>query len=235
MVQLSIPPEFEQGFVELRQLREDQVRALASALKDQRPTLRRSDLRRRVGERVSDTIAPDELSEVLATLYSLYPLRDDTGQPMPDVVDAICDAMDESYVDELHFSGEDDRSRFKGRLLELLDADSLDVTARATDLLWEHERTVHGKPRVLTDIRPVFAANLADPPRGAMIMHTLKLDYHEDGQVKEFFITLDAGQVDDLVGVLVRANVKANSLKQVLANANIPRIDVDGEGRDEGG
>ena len=230
MVRLSIPPEFEQGFVELRQLEENQVRALASALGEQQPTLRRSDLRRRVGERVRDTIEPDDLSEVLATLYSLYPLRDDTGLPMPDVVDAICDAMQESYVEELRFSDEDERARFKGMLLELLDVDSLDITARATDLLWEHERTVHGKPRVLTDIRPVFAANPADPPRGVMIVHTLKLDYHEDGQVKEFFITLDADQVDDLVGVLTRANVKADSLKRMLTGAGIPRIDVDGEG-----
>jgi hypothetical protein len=234
MAELSIPPEFEQGFIALRHLDEDQVQELASALKGEQATLRRTDLRRRVRERVSG-IAPDEVNGVLIALVSLYPLRDDMASPIPDVLDAICDAMEESDNDELHFSGQADRTRFKDKLILLLDTESLEVTAKATNLLTEFERTVHGKPRVLTDIRPVFGTFPDDPPIGAVIVHTLKFDYHQDGQVREFFITLDTDQVADLVDVLARAKLKAGSLKQVLAKAEIRPVAVGEEGSGEDG
>ena len=225
---LRIPEEYQDGFVVIRDLKEQQVQELVSALEDEVPTLNRADLRLRIGEKVT-TIPPRELDEVIETLLSLYALRDDMGLPIPDFAEVICETMEESDVEVLEFSGEADRNYFKANLVRLLGAESLDIAARATDLLYEHERTIHGLARVLTDVRPVFGVNPEDPPRGAVVTHTLKISYHEGPQreIKEFFIALDTDQLDELIGVLGRASLKAESLKQFLGGTVVPYIDAE--------
>lgn len=201
---------------------------MISALGDEKPTLNRVDLLLRVGEKVT-TIPPSELDEVTETLLSLYALRDDMGLPIPDFAEVICETMEESDVEELEFSDEVDRDHFKANLISLLGAESLDIAARAIDLLYEHERTIHGLARVLTDVRPVFGVNPEDPPRGAVVTHTLKVSYHEGArrEIKEFFIALDTDQLDELIGVLARASLKAESLKRFLGGTTAPHIDAE--------
>jgi hypothetical protein len=223
MTQLSIPQEAQRGFIVIRQLEEDQVQELVAALSAEEPTLYRSELRRRVGKKTA-SISSTDLGEILRTLVSVYALRDDLDQPMSDVVRALCDAMEETDVEALHFSDEADRNHFATRLSNLLGAASLEVTAKSTELFYEHERTVHGKPRVLTDIRPVFGLDPEEPPKGAMIVHTLKITYHEGEQVREFFVTLDSSQIGELVDVLGRASLKAESLRETL---ELPLIETD--------
>ena len=58
-----------------------------------------------------------------------------------------------------------------------------------------------------------------------MIVHTLKISYHEGRRVKEFFVSLDPEQVDELIRVLGRAESKAESLKRMLSATNVPYID----------
>lgn len=226
MAELVIPPEYESGFVEIRGLDEEQVEELVSALEGEPPTLSRSRLRLRVASKVS-TIARGDLDQVMEALVSLYALQDNMGLATPDFVNAICDAMDESAVVKLWFEDDEDREYFKARLTQLLGVDSLDISARATDLMYEHEHTVHGPMRVITDIRPIFGPNPEGEPKGTIIVHTLKISYHESRQIKEFFISLDPEQVSELMGALGRANLKAESLKRKLAGTIAPYIEAD--------
>lgn len=226
MAELVIPPEYEGGFVEMRELDEGQVGELVSALEDEPPTLSRSRLRLRVASKVS-TITRSDLDQVMETLVSLYALRDSMGLATPDFVNAICDAMDESDIVELWFEDDEDREQFKARLTQLLGVDSLDVSARATDLMYEHEHTVHSPIRLITDVRPIFGPNPEGDPKGTIIVHTLKISYHEGREIKEFFISLDPEQVDELMGALRRANLKAESLKRMLAGTTAPHIEAD--------
>lgn len=226
MADLVIPPEYEDGFVEMRGLDEGQLAALVSALEGEPPTLNRSRLRSRVASKVS-AIARSDLDRVMEVLASLYALRESMGRTLPDFADAICDAMDESDAVDLWFEDGEDRERFKARLMQLLGIESLDLSAKATDLMYEHEHTVHGPMRILTDVRPIFGSAPEGDPKGAVIVHTLKISYHEGRQVKEFFISLDSDQVGELMGVLQRANLKAESLKRTLAGTNVPHIEAD--------
>jgi hypothetical protein len=135
--------------------------------------------------------------------------------------------MDESGVEELEFDDNEERNLFKAHLVQLLGVRSFSVSARATDLLYEHEHTVHGPMRVLTDIRPIFETDPESDPEGAVIVHTLKISYHDGRRVKEFFIALDSEQVDELIGVLGRASLKAETLKRLLASTNVPYIEAE--------
>lgn len=202
------------------------MQELISVLEEQTPTVNRLDLRLRIGERIT-SIPTNELDKVMETLLSLYALRDDMGLSIPDFVEIIGDTINESDNERLRFADDMERSHFDASLARLLGAESLDIAARATDLQYEHERTFHGFARVLTDVRPVFGMNPEDLPRGAVIAHTLKISYHENRDIKEFFIALDTDQLDELIGVLARASLKAESLKRFLGETEVPYIDAE--------
>lgn len=221
---MTIPEQYEDGFVEIRRLKEDQVRELVSALKEEPSMLSRADLQRGIERRVSPDLS-SKLDTIMETLISLYGLRDRTGLELPDFVEVVSEMVDESYVEGLGFTDEKDRERFKAELTQLLSIDALDIAARATDILYERERTIHGMPRIFTDIRPIFGADPEAGLRGAVIVHTLKVRYHDGRRVEELFLGLDTEHVNELIGVLERANSKAEALKQFLEDKDVPYID----------
>lgn len=224
MAGLSIPEEYERGFVEIRALEEDQVQELVSALKNEPTTLDRVELQRRIEMNVGDNI-PRDLGSIIETLFSLYALRDDMGLALPDFIEVVSEMVDYSYIEELEFADEEDRERFEAKLTQLLGVDSLDIAARATDILYERERTIHGRPRVFTDIRPIFEAGPEPSPRGAMVVHTLKISYHEGRQIRELFIALGTDNVSELVDALERAKSKADALKEFIGGTDVQYIE----------
>jgi hypothetical protein len=80
--------------------------------------------------------------------------------------------------------------------------------------------------RILSDLRPVFQ----EPPTAAsasVIIHNLQIGFHDSGtgDHKEFYVALDAGDLDILKKIIVRAEQKTASLKAILAKANVPYLE----------
>ena len=225
MVEFAIPEQYERGFVEILRLDENQAHGLVSALEDAPPTRNLTDLQR-VTEEKMDQALPSDLNEIMETLSSLYGLRDNTGLDLPEFTEVISEMVEESHAEGLEFTNEKDRERFKATMAQLLGVDSLAIAARASDILYERERTIHGTPRIFTDIRPIFGANAEADPRGAIIVHTLKVRYHDGRQVQELFLGLDTENVNEFIGVLERANSKAEALKRFLGDKGVMYIDA---------
>ncbi len=216
MVQLSIPDEYRTGFTALRDLKADQAQQLVSALKEVPPVRSRAALRTSVASKV-EGVERAEFDEVLDTLTSLFALRDDLSMSTSELVSVIADAMDQSEFGDLGFSDEEGRRSFEDLLTDILEIESFELTAKAISLAYEQDHIVHGDPRVLTDIRPIFSSDPTDMSvRGAMVTYTLKLEYHERSRVQELFVALNARQVDELIGTLERAKAKAENLKQFI-------------------
>src|SRR5215211_3244060 len=148
MAELTIPEEYEDGFVAIRRLEEDRVRGLVAALKDEPTTLRRTKLQERLEAKTS--IPPSDLASILETLISLYALRDSVDEELPVFVEVISEMVNESDIETLSFANEKEREHFEANLFQLLGIESLDIAARASDILYERERTIHGKPRIFT-------------------------------------------------------------------------------------
>lgn len=72
-------------------------------------------------------------------------------------------------------------------------------------------------------MRPVFRQPNAKPI-GSVINHTLKIEYHEDGDHKDFYVALDAQDLSELKGVLERAETKAISLRSFLKQSEMPDL-----------
>jgi hypothetical protein len=111
----------------------------------------------------------------------------------------------------VHRSGDTDRSCFKSRLIKLLTIDSFGIVSKALSLKAESDH-IFCTGRILTDARPVYGADPSIAPRAALILHTLRLAYHESADLKEFYITLDDRNLKEFRDLLDRAGLKSKSL-----------------------
>lgn len=222
---LRIPGEYESGLAKIRVLSNESVRELLAALQQIPDTYSQSSLSSAVAEKV-DTIAASDVEEIVPALFSLYAYRDYSQSAISDVAESVAQTMEQSESEQLRLSPED-RDSFTKRLAELLNVEPLNRVARAGILSLENEHTMRDT-RIVTDIRPIFEPENPDaPPKGAVIFHTLKINYRADGdRNKEFFVTLDADDVRRLQEQLERAEAKAERLKPIIKAAQMRYIDA---------
>jgi len=222
---LRVPRRYEVGLVKIRDLSDEAYRELLSALRESPLTFSEESLSKSVNAQVSE-IPSDDVVEIVLTLLSLYSLRQSSESSAPEIAERVSLGMEESGSKELKLPAES-RVSFSERLTELLDLGQIDLAVRAGNLLFEHEHSFR-QARIFTDVRPVFEPGKPDtPPRGAVIVHTLKISFYADNEPKDFFVALDASDISALRAQLERADMKARSLEAVLAAADVRHIDAE--------
>lgn len=103
------------------------------------------------------------------------------------------------------------------RVLEL--DESLGVSAKGLALLYSEQR-LFSECQVITDIRPVFGSDPEVAPPAAMIVHALRIQYHEAGAEHEVFVSLDTEDLHTLRKAADRALRKDQTLRSWLKHAN---------------
>jgi len=106
---------------------------------------------------------------------------------------------------------------------------SLGTAAKAAELLSENERVLCGSNcRVLTDLRPIFSADITKNPKSAVIQHVLKIAFHDAGEdIKEFYVAMDGDDVRYLQNLFERAIEKEHTLRSSLSGAGIAVVGQD--------
>jgi hypothetical protein len=221
---LRIPKEAHEGFARLLALGDDAYRSLERALQDAAPKLKPGNLASFVAERVGD--AQENIQDIVTFLLSLYQVRTNMGLGISQFVEKVCQALDTENDSALRPS-RGDWEPFKERLTHLLSFEqTLGITSKALEVMLQHEHSYCPVGvRVLTDLRPVFAEDVEAPPAAAVIVHTLKMTYHEGNEVKEFFVALSSRHLKHLREILDRAEKKAESLGTVFEAANMQCLD----------
>jgi hypothetical protein len=115
-----------------------------------------------------------------------------------------------------------EKSDFEARLTKLLRVRSVRMSAKVQSLRFEYPNTFHDA-MILTDMRPIFDKP-EDPPVGFALSYTLKIAYHEGGEHRDFYVMLDAADLEIMKKALQRAEIKAASLKSILKSATIPDL-----------
>lgn len=202
------------------------VQELLLVLGEETSVIEDPELSSKIASRVT-TISPRDIDDVIEVLIVLYLLQARYESPVSEFAEDICRAMDESDVEELRLS-DDERSRFKDRLIELLHLEAVSVGAKAIDLQRENERTF-SDARIVTDIRPIFGTDLEETPAQAVIVHILKISYRERNRSRDFFVALDAADVSTLSRLLDRANSKAGNLKSFLDRTEMSYVNIGDE------
>jgi hypothetical protein len=165
------------------------------------------------------------IENLLEAILSLYLVKSDREVTLDAFVKDVCDAM-ERLEGNLRLLP-DERQDFSAKLLTLLNADVLSLAVKAHDLATEDER-VFCRARILTDLRPVFGADISDGAQAMVIVHTLKMVVHEEGNAREhreLYVTLDSDDLRSLRQVIDRAEAKGRALSSAVVK-NIPVIGI---------
>lgn len=184
------------------------------------------------------------IEPAIASLTDLVGVVDGLGVVDPpgprDIVEALIGAVGAAHwrsVDDAQVAesisrsevldlGEDQRAVLAERLLILIRTRTIEVLGKAIDVATEHER-IFLDGRILTDVRPVFLGDQTDQPAGAVLVHTLRVDYHEAGHRRSFFVAMDAADLEQLRKVISRAVDKTASVRGLVTDAGLPIVDLE--------
>ena len=223
MTPIRIPKESERGLANIRALDEKSFQQLVSRLSEAPPTFDPAELAEKVAAHL-DNVARLDVDSIVSTLCSLQTALEYFDSSIPELVGRVSRAMAQSEIQELRLTAED-MTGFQDRLAKLLGLESIGIRSRAVSLLKEEDHA-YCSARVLTDIRPMFDSDLTTRPTAALIIHTMRISYHEGAELKQFYMALDSDGVTALREILARADAKAENLKSVLNAAGIPYLDV---------
>jgi hypothetical protein len=208
---LDIPFRYHEGLSAILSIDRTVFDSLVSILEKLPPTV---GVALRLSGLTVKEIAPEKLDEILPAITSLFRVWSTTAELSSaafatDLVEAI------STFEPL---GRHEEA--KGRLQRILEIEPLASSSKAAALLIDHEHIFH-EAKVLTDLRYVFRPEPEAEPFGSVIVHMLKMTYHEGGSHKELFLALDGEDIRRLKTVLDRAQAKARVLKKRLVTDKI--------------
>jgi hypothetical protein len=216
MAALRIPDEHKPRLALLAELTNTQFDSLRDKLASAPPRLFAGELAESLHGQV-EGLEHQAVKEIVGSLVSLYRARAVIDADLP----AFLDDVNEAIETDPAFAALDKKllGQRLGTLLGL--EESLGVTSKAMDVATQHGR-VYCDARILTDIRPVFSSE-DHAPRDAVIVHTLKLGYHDSGagSHKDFYIALDPIDLFTLAEVIKRAEEKERSICSMLKGANV--------------
>jgi hypothetical protein len=166
-----------------------------------------------IASQISDTVSlPDvkkpDLDKLIRSVISLALVRWTQEADLDGFLEDIMQAI-------ALFNPSIATSDARERLRTLFNIDPLTVGSKAVSILTDYQRTMHGA-KVLTDVRYVFQQDAEEEPYGAVIVHLLKLSYHENAEHMDLFVAMDEKDLSQLEAVLKRARIKAQRLQAKL-------------------
>lgn len=220
VAKISIPERYQAGVFKIHGLNLETVKAIKIALDNVVHNVPKTPEERPnpaavasvALESASPTTTRDDLRTIAEALVSMYAVADRGDIPLDEFAEGVTDALISLPNPDFKIP-EEDREAFKIKLRILLDADLFAIVAKVDELRTENER-IFCHARIVTDLRPVFAKDIEKGPVAMLIEHHLKIAFHEAGRKNdhEFFISLDAEDLQELRQLIDRAEQKAKTL-----------------------
>ena len=161
-----------------------------------------------------------DFKSIAQALSALYSVKSQMDSPIDEFAEDVSEAMELLPAEDLRLLP-NERDQFKANLITLLDAELFTLAAKAYDLKTDDERTFcHA--RILTDMRPVFGQRIEDGPKAMVVVHMLKLGYHQgNDKHQHFYVSLDANDLEELRKVIDRAEAKAKTLREAVKGTRL--------------
>lgn len=204
---LFIPNSYRKGLLDLLSLDRSAFDELVSKLKNQPEAdifkpIRLSGIQIDTFERK----AADDILDVIALLFRVWALAGDKATEA--FVDDVSEAI--ATFDPIGQSPDS-----KQRIQTILNIEPIASLSKARAVLADNQYDFYDA-KILTDIRYAFRPDPKAEPYGAVIVHLLKLSYHEEGDHKSFSVALDDTDLKRLREVIDRAEIKATRLRRDL-------------------
>lgn len=213
----TIPAPYRAGFAKIKRLSPADVETIAKTLENIPLDGGLKGVASRVVQQVP-TLKRQDVEAILRTLFSLSVLVTDEETPLSENLSSLSSAMQATGDPDLALS-EKERVEFEKRLERLLTIKTMALASKVRRLRLEYPNTFHDAV-ILTDMRPVFDKP-EERPVGCAISHTLRITYHEGGDHKEFYVVMEADDIETMKKVFQRAEAKASSLRSLLGLANL--------------
>ena len=113
--------------------------------------------------------------------------------------------------------------RLAERIKKLIGHGMVVALHKSFDISLSHERLFLGA-QITSDIRPVFGDELQDGMAGAVLTHSLRIDFVQAGRNDNVYVTLDPSDLSALHQVVERATAKADSIATTLEAAGIANL-----------
>ncbi len=224
MPSLNVPKKYREGVFRISQLDERTVQEISRALNETFNTQEGLSKAAIASLAVLSETNKKDFIQIAEALVALYSVKSGADVPTEDFAEDIYSAMEQ--IEEAQWRvAEDHKQRFENNLLQLLSAEAFSLRSKAQDLQTDDERTFC-RARILTDIRAVFGDRIEDGPKGMVLVHLLKMGFHQSGRGHdEFFIALDENDLQTLKRVIERAQLKAKTLR-----SSVPTLPMLGVG-----
>ena len=218
MAKLTIPKRFREGVFKISQLEEPKIQEIVGVL-NTLITSSGTDEEKAVAAvaAIPQANKSDSL-KIAQALVSMYRVKAGSEVSLEEFVDDVSNAMESIEETGLRIP-EAEREQFERKLLTLLSAEAFTLISKAVDLQTDDERTFCSA-RILTDLRPVFGPKIEDGPKGVVVVHLLKIRFHQSSERNhdEFYVALDGDDLQTLKKVIERAESKAKVMKSSAGN-----------------
>ncbi len=216
---LEIPKEDTGSLAVIKALPSASAERFIAALVSARPVSNPEEMAEQIAKQVP-SIPIARLKPVVETLYTLYYIRELSGVPHARFIEDLIDGLRRCPHPQL---AQKDLPKLRSLLEKLMNIETLRAVSKGARLQRDGER-LYCESKVLSDIRPVFSADATAPPVGGVLTHTLKLAYHEGSNHKEFHLILDSEDLIALHEVILRAQEKDSTLRDLLKQMKLPNL-----------
>ena len=222
---LRIPEQHRASVVRIGELTADQVLQLEGALQEAPPLLDEDRFAAAVSSTL-DFVGNGELKEILTVLRMLYGVRESSGVTIAKFIEDICEAMRRPGAPPDNHATDFDCEPLRQNLARLLGIPRLDLVSRAADLQSEVPNSFDSA-RVLTDLRPIFDRESGAEMEGAVVLHSLKINYWHCGELREIHVAMELEDVKRLRLALDRAITKTTTLQAFLKKTDLIELNGD--------
>jgi hypothetical protein len=163
-------------------------------------------------------LAPIKGDTVLGVLFSLSSLHSTHSWDLKDIAESVSRSTELDLDDEA-------QGRLVKRLLSALALEPIAAFAKAVDVVADQNHILH-TTRILTDVRPVFQDDPKAAPLGAVVLHTVKLEYFSEGRMRRLYVSASESDLRSLRDAIDRAIEKAENLRPLLDRVGLSNIDT---------
>jgi hypothetical protein len=192
---------------DLANLTDDQASELLAALEKISPLVSRGSLSVRLQTPLPH-LDKTQSEELVNALFSLWAVSATHNWNLHDVAETAAQDPEVKIP-------ESKRKSFAERLYSALNLPSIADSANAADVATEYDALFH-VARCFTDIRPVLGRGRNPNISGAVVVHSLKIDYFTSGGTESLTLTLSGEDLEELIEVLNSAKEANTSVAEML-------------------
>jgi hypothetical protein len=223
MVELGVPTRFRPALISVSALSDDAVNELAQTL-EAHPDVLTS---RQAAVDHASKLQKMPVDEGLAILDAVVPLMfymATNSRTTEQVLKELKVALTTGDKSDVKLP-RDSLERFQKNIVRFLELSSVALKAKALSIAADCQR-LFSEAKVLSDLRPVFGSSVKSPPLGAVVTHTLRISYAENGEEKDFFVVLDAKDLTSVQECIARALDKNSSLLALIESSKLQVFDT---------